>query len=170
MITCKIVFNKHQLEQISRIRRKKTCSLPVLPWTRSSAWLGEEEFLPYQRAGWRVRLALQPNCVFGLQDQILKHQSQISSRWFTWRAQVVRVSAKTNLGHKEPSWAEEITYAIYKQPRTVLFDELFNCVLQTIYCSGAREAPTLSFSEGREPLVPGLGRGGNYTISQERGD
>ena len=54
--------------------------------------------------------------------------------------------------------AEEITYAIYKQPRTVLFDELFNCVLQTIYCSGAREAPTLSFSEGREPLVAGEGR------------
>ena len=45
--------------------------------------------------------------------------------------------------------AEEITYAIYKQPRTELFDELFNCVLQTIYCGGAQEAPTLSFSEGR---------------------
>ena len=44
----------------------------------------------------------------------------------------------------------EITYAIYKQPRTLLFDELFNCVLQTIYCGGAQEAPTLSFSEGRE--------------------
>ena len=52
----------------------------------------------------------------------------------------------------------------------MLFDELFNCVLQTIYCSGAREAPTLSFSEGREPLVPGLVWGGEAIIPLARRD
>ena len=50
----------------------------------------------------------------------------------------------------------KITYAIYKQPRTLLFDELFNCVFQTIYCGGAREAPTLSFSEGKAERTVGL--------------
>ena len=72
-----------------------------------------------------------------------------------------------NVGH---CGAEKLLMQFTNGREPALFDELFNCVLQTIYCSGAREAPTLSFSEGREPLVPGLGRGGNYTISQERRD
>ena len=82
MITfVKIMFDEWQVSWwlISRSRRKKTCSLPAPPWTRSSAWSGEGECLPCRRAGSRVRWAPRPNCVFGLPHQILQHQSQISS-------------------------------------------------------------------------------------------
>ena len=157
MITCKNNVRWVRCQLISRSRHKKICSLPARPWTRFSAWLGEEECLPYQRAGSTVRLAPRPNCVFGLPHQILQHQSQISPCWFTFQldqAVVLKRLGKNKSGSLGArSWGE-ITYAIYKQPRTLLFDELFNCVLQTIYCGGAQEAPTLSFSEGREPLVP----------------
>ena len=66
--------------EISRIQHKKTCWLPVQPWTKFLAWWEEEEFLPYQ-GGSGFRLVPPPNCVVGLQHLNLEYKIINKETW-----------------------------------------------------------------------------------------